>query len=45
MQIATLLTAQYRAEALNLARKAQGEAAAKAMTKVFIGSGSAYTAQ
>jgi P-type conjugative transfer protein TrbJ len=45
MQIATLLTAQYRAEALNLARKAQGEAAAKAMTKAFIGSGSAYTAQ
>lgn len=45
MQIATLLTAQYRAEALDLARKAQGEAAAKAMTKVFIGSGSAYTAQ
>ena len=45
MQIATLLAAQYRAEALDLARKAQGEAAAKAMTKAFIGSGSAYTAK
>jgi P-type conjugative transfer protein TrbJ len=45
MQIATLLTAQYRAEALDLARKAQGEAAAKAMTKAFIGTGSAYTAK
>ncbi|CAL4869378.1 hypothetical protein MMA231_03670 (plasmid) [Asticcacaulis sp. MM231] len=44
MQITTLLAAQYRAEALDLARKAQGEAAAKAMTKAFIGSGSAYTA-
>lgn len=45
MQIATLLAAQYRAEALDQARKAQGEAAAKAMTQAFIGSGTAYTAQ
>lgn len=45
MQIATLLAAQYRAEALDQARKAQGEAAAKAMTKAFIGTGAAYTAQ
>jgi len=45
MQIATLLAAQYRAEALDQARKAQGEAAAKAMTKAFIGSRAAYTAQ
>jgi P-type conjugative transfer protein TrbJ len=45
MQIATLLAAQARAEALDLARKAQGEAAAKAMTKAFIGTGSAYTAK
>jgi P-type conjugative transfer protein TrbJ len=44
MQIATLLSAQYRAEALDLARKAQAEAAARALTKAFIGSGSAYTA-
>jgi type IV secretion system protein TrbJ len=45
MQIATLLAAQYRAEALDQARKAQGEAAAKAMTRAFIGTGSAYTPQ
>jgi P-type conjugative transfer protein TrbJ len=45
MQIATLLAAQARAEALDLARKAQGEAAAKAMTKAFIGTGAAYTAK
>ncbi len=45
MQIATLMAAQYRAEALDAARKAQGEVAAKAATRKFIGSGKAYTAQ
>jgi P-type conjugative transfer protein TrbJ len=45
MQIATILAAQYRANTLDLARKAQGEAAAKAMTKAFIGTGAAYTSQ
>jgi P-type conjugative transfer protein TrbJ len=45
MQITTLMTAQYRAEALDAARKAEGEAAAKAATKKFLGSGKAYTAQ
>jgi P-type conjugative transfer protein TrbJ len=45
MQIATLMAAQYRAEALDAARKAQGEAAARAATKKFIGSGKADTAQ
>jgi len=45
MQIATLMAAQYRAEALDAARKAQGEAAARAATHKFIGSGNAYTAQ
>jgi P-type conjugative transfer protein TrbJ len=45
MQIATLMAAQYRAETLDAARKAQGEAAAKAATLKFIGSGTAYTAQ
>lgn len=44
MQIATLLAAQGRAQALDAARKAQGEAVAKAMIRAFIGSGSAYTA-
>ena len=45
MQIATLMAAQYRAEALDAARKVQGEAAGKAATLKFIGSGTAYTAQ
>jgi type IV secretion system protein TrbJ len=44
MQIQTLMAAQYRAEAIDAARKAQGEAAAKVATKKFIGSGKAYTA-
>ena len=45
MQIQTLMAAQYRAEALDQARKAQSEAAAQAMTTQFLGSGTAYTAQ
>jgi P-type conjugative transfer protein TrbJ len=43
MQIATLMAAQYRAEALDAARKAQGEAAARVATRKFIGNGTAYT--
>lgn len=42
MQIATLMAAQYRAEALDAARKAQGEAAARAATRKFLGTGKAY---
>jgi len=45
MQIQTLMAAQYRAEALDQARKAQSEAAAQAMTTQFLGSSTAYTAQ
>ncbi|OYW79808.1 MAG: P-type conjugative transfer protein TrbJ [Asticcacaulis sp. 32-58-5] len=45
MQITTLMAAQYRAEALDAARRAEGEAAAKAATRKFLGSGKAYTAQ
>jgi P-type conjugative transfer protein TrbJ len=45
LQIQTLMTAQYRADALDQARKAQSEAAAQATTTQFLGSGTAYTAQ
>ena len=45
MQIETLMAAQYRAEALDQARKAQSEAAAQATTTQFLGSGTAYTPQ
>ncbi len=45
MQIATLMAAQYRAEAMDAARKAQAEAAAKVITAKFLGSGTAYTPQ
>ena len=45
MQIQTLMVAQYRAEALDQARKAQAQAAAQAMTTQFLGLGTAYTAQ
>lgn len=45
LQIQTLMAAQYRAEALDQARKAQAEAAAQATTTQFLGSGSAYTPQ
>ncbi len=41
MQIQTLLAAQGRAEALDAARKAEAEAAAKAATRRFLGSGKA----
>ena len=43
LQIETLMTAQYRADALDAARKAQGEAAARAATQIFLGTGTAYT--
>lgn len=45
MQIESLLIAQSRAEALDAARKAQAEEAARALTRAFIGNGSAYTAK
>jgi len=45
LQIQTLMAAQYRAEALDQARKAQSEAAGQAMTTQFLGSGTAYTPQ
>ncbi len=45
MQIETLMAAQYRADAIDAARKAQAEAAAKATTRKFLGSGTAYTPQ
>lgn len=43
MQIQTLMAAQYRAEALERARQAQAEEAARAATTRFLGSGTAYT--
>ena len=45
MQIETLMAAQYRADAIDAARKVQGEAAAKAATTKFLGSGTAYKGQ
>ncbi len=45
MQIQNLMAAQYRAAALDQARKAQTEAAAQAMTTQFLGSGTAYAGQ
>lgn len=44
-QIQNLLAAQFRAEAMEAARRAQAEADARAATKKFLGSGSAYTPQ
>lgn len=43
MQTQTLMEAQYRAEALDRARQAQGQAAGQAATARFLGSGTAYT--
>jgi P-type conjugative transfer protein TrbJ len=43
LQIQTLLAAQFRAEALDDARAAQAEEAARAATERFLGDGSAYT--
>lgn len=42
-QIQNLMAAQYRAEAIEQARRAQAEAEAHAATTRFLGSGSAYT--
>jgi P-type conjugative transfer protein TrbJ len=43
LQIQNLMAAQYRSEALDEARKAQAEEAARAATARFLGSGQAYT--
>ncbi|WP_420848019.1 P-type conjugative transfer protein TrbJ [Nitratireductor luteus] len=43
MQIQTLTAAHYRAEAIEAARKAQAEEAARETTRRFLGSGSAYS--
>ena len=42
-QIQNLMAAQYRAEAMESARRAQAEADARAATRKFLGSGTAYT--
>ena len=44
-QIQSLMAAQYRAQAVEQARRAQAEIDARAMTTKFLGSGSAYTPQ
>lgn len=43
MQIQQLMAAQYRAQSEDAARKAQAEAAARAMTTQFLGSNAAYS--
>ena len=43
LQIQNLMATQYRSEALDQARKAQAEEAARAATARFLGSGQAYT--
>ncbi|MBB5687493.1 P-type conjugative transfer protein TrbJ [Sphingobium boeckii] len=42
-QIQSLMAAQYRAEAIEQARRVQAEAEARTATKQFLGSGKAYT--
>src|SRR5690606_7229211 len=44
-QIQNLMAAQYRAQAIEAARRAQAESDARAATRKFLGSGSAYTPQ
>ena len=44
-QIQNMMAAQYRAQATEVARRAQAEAEGRAATKKFLGSGSAYTPQ
>jgi P-type conjugative transfer protein TrbJ len=44
-QIQNLIAAQYRAEAIEQARRVQAESDARAATTKFLGSGSAYTPQ
>ena len=43
LQIQSMMAAQYRADALEQARRVQMEATARAATAKFLGSGSAYT--
>ena len=43
LQIQNLMAAQFRSEALDQARKAQAEEAARAATARFLGTGTAYT--
>lgn len=45
LQIQNLMAAQYRAEALDKARKAEAEEAARTATERFLGPGHAYTPQ
>ena len=45
LQIQSLMAAQYRAEAIEAARRAKAEADARAATRKFLGSGNAYTPQ
>ena len=42
-QIQNMMAAQYRADTIEAARRAQGQIDARAATKKFLGSGSAYT--
>jgi P-type conjugative transfer protein TrbJ len=42
-QIQNMMAAHYRAEAVEQARRVQAEADARAATRQFLGSGSAYT--
>lgn len=44
-QIQTLMASQYRAQAIEQARRVQGETEARAATTKFLGSGSAYSPQ
>ncbi len=44
-QIQNLMAAQFRAQSIEQARRAQGESDARAATKKFLGTGSAYTPQ
>jgi P-type conjugative transfer protein TrbJ len=44
-QIQNLMAAQYRAESIEAARRAQAETDARVATRRFLGSGSAYTPQ
>lgn len=44
-QIQNLMAAQYRAESMEAARRAQAETDAKAATRKFLGTGHAYTPQ
>ncbi|GGO93014.1 MULTISPECIES: P-type conjugative transfer protein TrbJ [Stakelama] len=45
LQLQNMMAAQYRAQAVEAARRAQAESDARATTKRFLGSGSAYTPQ